>query len=117
MEQAWHTCAKFGKTCEIVKGQPEHTRFSFQPAAVAMERENNAESKRKWREKKRNRPQRKNIVRKTRSCRSEAATATAKTSSTERVRKLHKKKAAEKEEEEQRKQLSKERSKRYHDKK
>ena len=42
--------------------------------------------------------------------RGKTATATAKTLSTERVRKFRQKKAAEKEEEERRKRLSKERS-------
>ena len=46
-----------------------------------------------------------------------AATATVKTLSTERVRKFRQKKAAEKEEEERKKRLSKERSRRYRNKK
>ena len=117
-----------------MKGQPERTRFNLQPAAVAVEPENNAESKRRWREKKEEKKQawqnkhyEKNKIKISqlyveraslnRSCHSKAATATAKTSSTERVGKLHQKKAVEKEEEEQRKRLSKKRSKRYHDKK
>lgn len=110
-----------------------------------MEHENNAESMRKWREEKEEKKKaskkkyyEKNKVKisqqyvekkskmaeekRTRaslntSCRGGAATATAKTLSTERVRKFRQKKAAEKEEEERRKGLSKERSRRYRDKK
>lgn len=117
----------------------------LQPSAVAMEPENSAESMRKWREKKEEKKKaaKKNYYEKNkvkisqlhvekkskmaegkrtraslnRGCRGGAVTASAKASSAERVRKLRQKKAAEKEEEERRKQLSKERSKRYRDKK
>ena len=117
----------------------------LQPAAVAMERENNAESMRKWREKKEEKKKaskkkyyEKNKVKISQQYvekkskmaeekrprassntgrRGRTATATAKTLSTERVRKFRLKKAAEKEEEERRKRLSKERSRRYRDKK